>query len=798
LVCAVAIYPIASFADPAPQPAPASAEAEAGSGGELNEVVITARKRNERLIDVPVAVVALDSKALEEQGVYSLNDLAQATPGLSADTAISGSARSDRSFNEYIIRGMTPNSQQNSTVTVFIDGAPFPSGQISGLDDLERVEVLEGPQTAYFGRATFAGAINLVTRDPANTPEASASVLLGSRDWDDVRASLEGPIVKDILTARLSLRYYTRDGSWQNEAAADKTSESLGDQSTRSGNLEVVFKPTEDLKIKAMGMFWEDRDGPAAEGYIYPSQSNCATGNGLRFFCGQVPSLLGNTPAANDIVDPFITSLLQGAANSTRTVDGLNFQFPSKYGLDRNASHVSFGLEWHIVPLGVTLNTLTAFDLDKFAELNNLDNVDGSSQPEEFPQSFFNFPFWVAERQADFSQEVRLTSEQDRPFRWMVGGNYAGSNYANDIGGVAVGLNFGGGVTTASTTGGFFSLAYDILKPLTLNVEGRYQRDRQSSYGLPGSFGAGAAFLTAVFNDFTPRVTLQYKLAPDVMTYVTYSQGVNPGTFNTTNPFQQSYINTNYPGFATSNIVSPEKLRNYELGLKGKFFDDKVLLTADVYYDLWTNQITTGGVLVPTAPGSSLLNLVQIAANDGASTIDGFELSADWTPESHWTFHFGGAINNTKITSGLYAQAGQIAYGTLNPTAAQQTYNGNELPNAARFQTQASVQYNWVLGALPDWNWFARFGDSYKSRQFMDQANRVYAPGLNFGSLRVGTSAHGFRVEAFIDNLFDEKQVTNIIPFPYEVIAPIDDSLIAGLPYKFSFGLRASYKFGGP
>ncbi|MFO1426170.1 MAG: TonB-dependent receptor plug domain-containing protein [Steroidobacteraceae bacterium] len=133
---------------------------------QLEEVTVTARKTEESVLSVPLAVTAISAEAIEKRGIKDITDVATYTPSFRFQNQAVG--RNDRGFKQYVIRGMVPNSAlaTRQAATLFVDGAPAAGGNVSGLTDIERVEVVKGPQSAFFGRSTFAGAINFVTRAP--------------------------------------------------------------------------------------------------------------------------------------------------------------------------------------------------------------------------------------------------------------------------------------------------------------------------------------------------------------------------------------------------------------------------------------------------------------------------------------------------------------------------------------------------------------------------------------------------------------------------------------------------------
>jgi iron complex outermembrane receptor protein len=163
----------------------------------LDEVLVTARRREENLMTVPIAVTALSAAALEERNIDDMMGVANFTPGLhfTDESVSSSSGRNDRTIFSPIIRG---NSLHRGTV--FIDGTPVASNSPPPFADVARIEVLKGPQAVYFGRSTYTGAINFITRDPSATFGGRVSGEYGSYGSNKAALSVEGPIVDDRLT----------------------------------------------------------------------------------------------------------------------------------------------------------------------------------------------------------------------------------------------------------------------------------------------------------------------------------------------------------------------------------------------------------------------------------------------------------------------------------------------------------------------------------------------------------------------------------------------------------------------
>ena len=259
-------------------PAAASAQAVTDSGNaaeNLGDIVVTARKSNESILDVPLSVSAVTAEDIQKRGITSINDIARFTPSININN--NAASRNDRSSQQLIIRGFTPSAFTNPTASLFIDGVPVSSSSaITIISSPERVEVLKGPQSAYFGRNTFAGAINVVNKTPGTEFAGAVGGTLGTRDLYRLHGELEGPLVGDWLRFRMTGDRFNKDGSYKNRF---NRSETLGDQRTDSATLTLYAEPTSSLKLKAFGLFSEDNDGPSAQALVSAVEVRDAAGN---------------------------------------------------------------------------------------------------------------------------------------------------------------------------------------------------------------------------------------------------------------------------------------------------------------------------------------------------------------------------------------------------------------------------------------------------------------------------------------------------------------------------------------
>jgi iron complex outermembrane receptor protein len=227
---------------------------EADSIG-LEEVVVTARKREESLQDVPLAVTALSAEQISDRQVQSIDDLARFTPGLVFAKAFG------RSNDRPVIRGLASvlagtNGTVETGAAYFVDGIYYP-GDITSLDmaDVARVEVIRGPQSALYGRNTYSGAVNFITRSPGDSFDGAASA---NFDKDEMGANLRlsGPL-GEKAGGGVSMRYNKFDGQWVNQL----TGKTIGSEESKSISGVLELTPTDDVTLRVRATWAEDRDG---------------------------------------------------------------------------------------------------------------------------------------------------------------------------------------------------------------------------------------------------------------------------------------------------------------------------------------------------------------------------------------------------------------------------------------------------------------------------------------------------------------------------------------------------------
>lgn len=728
---------------PAADPAPASTTPDpvAQDGGVgLDEIVVTARQAKENLVQTPVAVTALTSDQLDARGVTTINNLQDFTPGFRHVNQTFG--RNDRGYQTFVMRGIYGgDGAPRQPVRIFVDGTPLISGDIAGLDAIERVEVVEGPQSAYFGRSTFAGAVNFITKTPSKTAKASGSVEVSSFDSQEYRAAIEGPLLGDKLTARLSGLYDKDGGQYQNFGLNGR----LGKQVTKSVSLSVFAEPVEGLRIKAFEQYWENDDGLPAQGLLGKSAYNCNAGAAptsvLNYTCGKISSVPASSLFYN--VGQFTPQQVAGVTSGD-VVYFLPGGFINSGGLKRKASQGFIAAEVDL-PHDWLLNANVSYLDDKWSNL-----IDGYQQPTSLSR-LLSTPQHLQGQ----STELRVSSPLlfDH-LKLVAGGNYLHQNIlaaAPGTLGSSIVFFSNPALYVGKTTGLFGSARYEFNEKLSFDVEGRYQWDnvRQAIIVRPQSLpGAVPVDVSATFKSFTPKAVLSYKFEPNKMLYASYSKGTRPGEFNVSTFALPAA--TRDALIAQSNLqlkLGPEKLDMYEVGFKGEFFDKRVRILSSVYYGDWKKRHVTAQILVPGTTA-----FVTPITDQGAIELYGVEATITARATPALTLDGTFAYNESRIKS-TFCTACLALTGNGTPT-------GTRLPAYPAYTGSFGATYTHEL--TDDTDGFIRADYIYTGKQYDSEANVAWTAAANRFNLRAGVQRGRYMVEIFGRNIFDNKTPSSI------------------------------------
>jgi iron complex outermembrane receptor protein len=539
---------------------------------QIEEILVTARQREERLQDIPLSIAAYSAGDLIDAGIRNLGDIAFQSSGVQFDPNMSGT-QAGRLNGQIRMRGVAalqplPHLQ---TTALFVDGVYALGGaQVLPLHDLERVEVIKGPQSAFFGRNTFAGAVNYVTKTPnLESYEGQLDATGATYNQYDVSAQHTGPIVQDRLGYLASVRLYNKGSMFTATDGGE-----LGEQSSKSASLALMARPSDTFDVKVRAFYQKDDDGPAAEGFIRGRTTDTCSGKTVQgqaldgstvtlrprnFVCGRIPQM-GEVGAprisTNTSLRPQLFSLVRpgidGETGNAVTLPAARPDFLIQqlinrkyitgvptlddFGMERETLRTSLNANWEFAE-GYKATLTAGYNDMRTNWLVDFDHTDIES-------------WWSADPQTgkDTSVELRVASPDDRRFRWLTGATYYKQTFiTSGAGGLLVSAcfattftgtcgigpgNFGlpaiGG-DKAKVWASYGGVSYDILENLTLDLEFRYMEDKRTN---TQSLGATFQALSETYKQKTPRVILTYKPSENTTLYAQASRGTLPGVIN--------------------------------------------------------------------------------------------------------------------------------------------------------------------------------------------------------------------------------------------------------------------------
>ena len=766
----------------------------------VEEITVTARRREEKLSEVPEAITALSSADIVSRNITELKDIATLTPSLTLTQY--GTQRVNRTNQTLLVRGVTSRVAGTVGTGVFINGAPASNGGAGDLADLERVEVLKGPQSAYFGRATFAGAINLVTKAPSETWGGSVEGIIGSYSQHDLKGSVEGPIVPGILGVRVSGRFFEQDGQYK--SAWD--GQNLTDQRTKVLSTVLDFHPTDDLKITWVGLARYLHDGYPSYAKFTLSRGdfNCNAGaapaGARNYICGELPRFPENRIGANFPITPAIFNYLYNNSGNIPNPFGVQLigKGPGDIGHNYHTSlRGDYTLHGGFLE-GATISYLGSYNYshgqtttNSAAETLLTVNPNPTNNPTVPPNPAL-LRVTISETE-DLYQEARLSSSGSQRFRWMFGGSYYRTYpRVTPLAGIQLtgAANFSGTTyTNLSNWGMFGSLAYDLTDALTASFEARYQGEKQSIKNL-----AGVEQIASSVNNFMPRASLQYKFTPDLNAYASWARGINPQSFNTSLfTVPQVVVDSIVSQTGAGKIVKGERIDMFELGLKGNLLDGRIAFDADVYYGFWKDQVITQRVIGPNPNDVTQQTILTVSTNLGESRLKGLELNVGANLTEHLKTNVTFALTGTEIKSYYCAAC------LLNITGSPNVV-GNKFPGVPQKTATVFLEYSNELGTMlgGDANWYVNGQYIYADKMFADETNLAWTPQRHTFDFRVGINRGNLTVEGFVLNAFNAYYYTVGQRDVEQINVPTatqNNAFYLGLPDKRRFGARARYKF---
>ena len=767
--------------------------------GTIEEVTVTARRREENLQSVPISVSAFSEEDLRVRDVYNLERLADQTPGLSFGTA--GSVVNRRA----IIRGMSQQTRvgDETNVATFIDGVytpGFSGAEFFVSDSLERVEVLKGPQSALYGRNSFAGAINYVTAKPDYELSYGGQTTVGQDDRRGISGYLSGPVIDDTLALRLDAGFNRTGGTLENSVDGDP----LGSTDTSFARIGARWDATERLRV-GLSLSWQEDDSNPTPITIVADDDPRRVGTKMIFTFSPFEFAAGGGGP--------IGRLYQGAIRNTSDRYWVDRR---SYAGDREIYRTALTVEYDFD--GFQLISTTGYqkrEVDTLSDFNTCrqdvraavcDTVSPTAIGTFFGGPLAGSPLiggvltGTVEDRDEFSQDLRLQSTGDGPLAWSAGLYYSTEDFRDqsqrlsDIdlvapSGTIYAVADPRPLIDSSTdiTNDFYSaygsIGYDLSEMWNVSLEGRYTREEKEANQTTNNFPDNrppTGKEDEDFTFFTPRAILNFTPTDDLLVYTSVAKGVKSGGFN--------------PGSVTMPVYDDETNWTYELGTKYTFLDGRARVNAAVYYIDWDDQQVTA-----IDPDNSQL---PITTNVAETEIKGGELEFFYTPLDWLQLNLGAAYTDAEYKKGTSTSI-EFLTDCENLTIPCDLF----IPGSNMFVTSGDLSGQNVIGTPEKtfnggaqvtwpifagrWDFTGRVDYSWQDKIYIDEANSGYIPSRETVNLRLGIRNDDWSFDGFCNNLTDDD--TPVFALPPRDILGVPHYAVVNREER-SCGLQVAYR----
>ena len=790
-----------------------AAEASAGDAVALEEIVVTARKRAETLLEVPVAVTALTADDIDQKGIENLNDVALFTPGLTYFDSI------QNQLGTPVIRGISQTNlnSPDRNVAILYGGVYLSSTSGANLEilDVDRVEVVKGPQSALYGRNAFNGAINFVPAAPTETFFSKVEATVGSDERYEGKLVVSGPLT-DRIRGRFAASYNTFDGTYRNAA---EPNDNLGGYETKNASGSLDFEVTDDLEVKLFGFYTDDHRDP---GHLWVYDNNNCGPNPMAptATCGEIQyrSNLASSPIAEG-VDREVTL---GALDISYQLGSLTF-------ISQTAQYdatIEAFTEYTANGIGDLQQIIRQSDVNALVAMGVPLTTAWLSAPVVRTQRVLQYTGNPPADFKSFSQEFRIESDQEKRLRGSVGLFY----YKNEAEAITASSFDGTGLSadervrdqllftlsspaivrtdprdmfvstfldrTDYQRAYFGTFEFDAFDNLTIGAEARHDtEDRQQTNLTVGP----SSLQRKEFDYNTWRGHVDYEISPVQKVYVSAAKGVISGFFNPTVD-----AGTRQPLPAELQSYGPAQNRTYEIGWKAEWLDRRLSTELTAFYINYTGlQINA-----PPPPPA----ITAIVQNLSKVNVRGFEAAVNWAVTDrvrvgatygYSPTEFGQQSVEPGVLRYCGGQAALTAQG-LNPGfcntllfrgVVQPDVGGQSLPRAP--EMNASLYGAFEAPLSGDWSFFGRADASYTSKAYTMTWNVATIPERTIVNARLGVR-RGSNLELALwgRNIFDEKYVTAVIFQPH-----FNQPAATGFTPNVSqgelatYGLTATYRF---
>lgn len=738
---------------------------------QLDSVIVSVRRREEKLQEVPAPVAVVDGETLEAQGIYQVQDLPQVLPGMSSQFL---HARQ----SSVAVRGIgnnVANEGLEGSVGLYLDNVFLgrPGQMVFDLIDISQVELARGPQGTLFGKNTTAGVLSVTTREPAFDREGTVEGSLGNRGYRQFKGTVSGP-VSDTVAYRLSA-YDTHDDGWVRNLYDNRTLDEINRRGVRG---QLLIKPDADFRLR---LILEHHDEDSSTGTLVPYGVGPLTRAGVATSYVAISRALG---AQNFVVDPAKYQVsIDGPQNMKVAQNGLSAQGDWQFG-------------------GYRLTSITAWRDWNFDPQNDIDQTSLNGSVGGFTS-----------RERQFSQELRLASPAGARYDYVVGGYYyeqqVSSQNRYDTGPFATAQSGGAFPSSVVLSGrgesrtdslalfgqGTWHLTtvVDLGAGLRYTAEDKQGRVVQNSVpGLPAPFIPVPLFnawdsgnLHRHDDSLAGQLNAAYRFNRDLLVYALWSRGEKSGGFNL-----NSVASIGSALGAPAITLKPEKANNLELGLKGAWFERKLQGSVN----LFVTKVSDYQAVTATQVGGTYL--AQFA-NVGDVTSKGLEFDLKAAPTSRLLLNLNGAYTLARFDSGTAPTPFEVFNVSAVPTLqgygrGVRSIAGNWVNGAPRWTVNTGMQYrrpqvdgteHYVNGAI-----------SLRSESYGDINNSVYSriPGYGLANVaagwRVPQGEGRWDVSVWVRNLFDKRYYLGLTsPGSNVYVASVGQPRTLGTTLRYDF-----------
>jgi iron complex outermembrane recepter protein len=746
-----------------------------------NEIIVTAQRREEKAQEVPIALSVIGGPEIDSKGAFNINRLQQSQPSVQ----FYSSNPRNSAIN---IRGLgapfgLTNDGIEQGVGFYIDGVYVGRAGASTFDfvDIQRVEILRGPQGTLYGKNTTAGAVNVTTRPPSFDPEARVELSSGNYSFMQAKASASGPIIADTLAARVSASYSKRDGTIDNV----RTGEDLHRMNSFSTRGQLLWKPSSSLDFTLAGDYnWQN---PLCCVQYYARLA--PTQRPLTRQYTALAAAFGYTPPSKDPFDR-VTDL-DADLNARQTMAG-----------------VSLTGNWDIGP--ATITSISAWRNWDWSPANDRD--------------FIGLPITTVSanpsHQTQWSQELRLTSNGKTRLQYTLGAYYFHQKITTNgvqvqgaaasrwllSGADASNPNVLNGLTSTNTIrfsndsfAVFGKLNWEAVDGLHIQPGVRVNYDKKSGYydavvsiansqynftataanvaTLLAATPTGSAARTTLQNQlntlapqhYEPKfddwnvsgdITLSYDFSQDIHGYATYAKSFKSGGIN----LSGLPLNSTSTGVdLTTQTVKPENVNHFEVGLKTQFLDRKLTLNLAGFWDEIKDYQTT--------VNANAVNVIRgYLANAPKVRVRGFEFDSAFRPSDRFNAYVNGAFTDAKYVKFPNAPCPpELAGGTASLTQsgspagtaggispASCNISGQVLPGISKWSFSWGGEYN--VPVSNGGEVYVGYDGSYRSRFSSNPSPSayMYIDSYSLHNFRLGFRRDHFNIFGWVRNAFDQ------------------------------------------